>query len=131
MDQRSNLVHQLPIEGDAVSRGWVHPNRQPLPSNWEAIRRETAARAGGQCEARGSAWPWPSASWMGPGGRCTQAGTEADHVVNRASNEPSGDETQWLCSYHHAWKTAQESAAARAKQRAKLTISPEKPPGLR
>lgn len=109
-----------------------HPNRQPMPPNWEAIRQATMLRAGGRCEAQGSAWPWPAASWIGSDGRCVMPGTDADHIVNRASSvsDETGAETQWLCSYHHQWKTGTEAAAARAEQRKKLRMPTEKPPGL-
>lgn len=107
---------------------WSSSNRRAeLPPDWEQRRRACQLNAGGRCEAAGSAWPWPSDEWRGTDGRCVRLGTDADHKGYRWDH----DDLQWLCDYHHKSKTSQESAAARAENRKKLSHPTEKNPGLR
>jgi 5-methylcytosine-specific restriction protein A len=73
-----------------------------LPSNWPTLRRMVATRAGGQCQ------------WVDEQGRCTNAGSECDHIEDRDNHDPSN--LQWLCAEHHRMKTIAQAAAARARR---------------
>lgn len=93
--------------------------RGRLPKDWPAIRRRVIARDGGRCVAT-----------MRDGSRCTEAGTEVDHVV--AGDDHSMANLQLLCAWHHKRKTQAEAAAARRRQpRPRRAREAEAHPGLR
>ena len=83
---------------------WGDRGRLPHAREWERIRQATKARAGGQCEA------------IEDGQRCTNPGSECDHVTDRHNHT----DTQWLCHDHHALKTQAQAQAARRTQLDKL-----------
>lgn len=88
--------------------------RHRLPPDWPELRELTRARAGGRCEH------------VDPitGERCTQPGTDCDHIVS--GDDHSDQNLQWLCRGHHAPKSGREGAAARPSRK-----RPEEPhPGL-
>lgn len=76
--------------------------KQRLPPNWPTLRRQAKERAGGICEM------------VAHGYRCTEVGTDADHI------EPSGSDDlsniQWLCRKHHLQKTGRDSHHLRRKK---------------
>ncbi|WP_407360528.1 HNH endonuclease signature motif containing protein [Microbacterium sp. LBN7] len=86
----------------------------PLPSDCNARRRQTATRAGWRCEAP-----------LDMGARCPEAGMDCDHIINTRSAEGQamGDAVhgrwnlQWLCKEHHREKTQAEAKAAREYRR--------------
>lgn len=87
-----------------------------LPANWTTLRNIVRTRAHNQCEH------------INPNGqRCPTAGNQCDHIIRGNNHHP--DNLQWLCHEHHATKTAAESHAARAANRANLRhVEPH--PGL-
>lgn len=96
---------------------WSTSDRaQRLPPDWWRIRAQVKARARGQCE-------WV----LDNGTRCTQPGTDADHVARGDAHHLAN--LQWLCHPHHKVKTAAENRDATA-QRARLRQRPtESHPG--
>ena len=104
------------------SRWHTSEHRSELPPNWSAIRRAVLERDKHRCR------------WMTKDGPCRAPATDVDHI-RRGEDHALGN-LRGLCGYHHAWKTARESAAERARARAKL-LSPDHPgsrgkhPGLK
>lgn len=86
--------------------------RARLPADWPHLRQATKARARGICE------------WVDQDGRCTEQGTDCDHVVQ--GDDHSLANLQWLCGPHHDEKTRNENAA-RNRQTAALRRKPTEP----
>lgn len=105
--------------------GWESSNRKyELPAGWERLRRETLEADNYRC-----VWPGRWAARKGVR-QCGEPATDVDHIRDR--HDHSAGNRQSLCRYHHNQKTAKESAAALAVQRAKLTHpGPAKHPGLK
>lgn len=75
-----------------------------LPADWKVRVKKVKDRALGRCE-----WKLPS------GDRCPRPGTDCDHRKPGDNHELWN--LQWLCSHHHAKKTASEAwAGKRAKK---------------
>lgn len=98
-----------------MSGGWAGSNRRAeLPANWPAIRAAVLTRDGHQC------------TWTDNGERCTEAGTDVDHIRGRHNHQLQN--LRALCSWHHNRKS---SAEGRAAQTYISTKRPKKPhPGL-
>ncbi|MGZ3140812.1 HNH endonuclease [Lentzea chajnantorensis] len=89
-----------------------------LPPDWEWRREQTRRRAGGQCEHHGPT-----------GRRCWRTGAHCDHIVPRSQGGSHAlRNLQWLCHTHHARKTGEEAAQARAAISARRFRTPEPPP---
>jgi len=102
-----------------VGAQWSGARRLRLPADWEERRATVRDRAGGRCQAT-----------MRDGTRCVEPGTDCDHIV-RGDNHDLAN-LQWLCSWHHNKKTAQEALEARkATRRPSARKEPERHPGLR
>lgn len=98
--------------------------RNELPSDWPKRRLECLEADGHRC-----VWPGRWAKKRGVK-QCGEPATDVDHV--RRGDDHSPGNLQSLCKWHHMWKTARESAAARAEQRKKLRHpAPAKHPGLK
>jgi hypothetical protein len=86
--------------------GWESSNRRSeLPKDWSKLRQKALKRDAYQCVAE-----------MLDGSRCPEAATEVDHVGDRLNHSMAN--LRSLCHWHHAKRTAQQSADA---QRAKRT----------
>ncbi|MGG7307551.1 HNH endonuclease [Curtobacterium sp. AB451] len=93
--------------------------RERLPRDWEHRRNIVRDNAGGRCEAT-----------MRDGSRCTERGTDCDHIV-RGDNHALSN-LQWLCGWHHNKKTAREALEARrSTSRPLARKATERHPGLR
>jgi 5-methylcytosine-specific restriction protein A len=75
--------------------------RQRLPANWAQIRRRILRRDEGRCTERDQY-----------GKRCEEAATEVDHIIAGDNHDEAN--LRSLCSWHHARKSGQEGAAAKA-----------------
>lgn len=103
--------------------GWVNSDRRAtLPPDWRHRVAFVKNRAYGRCE-----WPgWlPGRVNTRTGIRCAMAGTDCDHIANRADHDVSN--LQWLCAYHHQIKTIQDRRTRGRSDRR----PPERHPGLR
>jgi 5-methylcytosine-specific restriction protein A len=103
-----------------VGEQWSGSTRkQRLPRDWDERRATVRDRAGGRCQAT-----------MRDGTRCDELGTDCDHIKHGDNHSLSN--LQWLCSWHHNKKTAQEAARARRYVRVPSARKPrEQHPGLR
>ncbi len=75
--------------------------RARLPSNWPVLRAKVLARDGYRCVA----------VLRDTGLRCAATATDVDHII--PGDDHAMTNLQALCVWHHARKTAAESAAAR------------------
>lgn len=92
--------------------------RNTYPPNWKQIRLLVAERAGQQCQ-----------DLMRDGIRCTDLGTECDHINNiKAGGTHELENLQWLCKYHHRIKTNREAQDAR--KQFSMWRKPEAHPGM-
>lgn len=73
----------------------------PRPRGWKALRAQALERDGNQC------------TWIDDGQRCTNAGTDADHIGD--PDDHSIDNLRTLCGYHHRKRTALQARAARGE----------------
>lgn len=85
--------------------------------NWYRLRGHVKKRAGGRCEAT-----------RGDNTRCTEEGTDCDHIVPGNNHDPSN--LQWLCKVHHQLKTQAEAAAARRGKRTNRHPGERHPSGM-
>lgn len=86
--------------------GWESSDRRArLPADWAKRRAAVLKRDGYQC----THVRWDTEQ------RCAEPATECDHV--KPGDNHSYENLQSLCGYHHAQKTARESAQARARER--------------
>jgi len=83
---------------------WTSQGRD-LPPNWQAIRRRILHRDGHRC------------TWtQNDGTRCPQTTRlEVDHINDPHNHDPANLRT--LCHWHHAKRTAAQSAAAKQTNR--------------
>ena len=86
--------------------------RAELPPDWPQRRLVVRDRAGGRCEV------------VEDGQRCPRAGTDCDHI--NPGSDHSYANLQWICTQHHAVKSAREGARARVP----LRRPPELHPGI-
>jgi hypothetical protein len=97
---------------------WSTSNRKSeLPPNWEALRREVLARCGGRCEVLKK-----------DGSRCRDKARDVDHIQRGSDHRTSN--LRGICQWHHARKSAQEGAAAKAELNSILYRAPEVHPGI-
>jgi 5-methylcytosine-specific restriction protein A len=102
-----------------MSGGWADSlRREGLPPDWFRLRGHVKKRAGGRCEATRS-----------DGTRCTEEGTDCDHVERGSNHDPSN--LQWLCKVHHMEKTLAEAAAARPPRAGTRHPGERHPSGLK
>jgi 5-methylcytosine-specific restriction protein A len=95
--------------------GWEQSDRRSrLPRGWATLVENTRTRAGGRCQAT-----------MHDGTRCSETGTDCDHIIHGDNHEPSN--LQWLCSWHHNRKTARESKEAHQRRVKDPTKSSRRP----
>lgn len=105
--------------------GWENSDRRSrLPKDWHR-RRARAKRTATQSSPLGIA----QCQHITDGMRCTEVGTDCDHIVNNDNDDASN--LQWLCHPHHLTKTAAESATARAAIRNLKHRPQPRHPGLR
>ncbi|BDM70626.1 hypothetical protein HEK616_41130 [Streptomyces nigrescens] len=78
--------------------------RSRLPKNWAQICKRIKRRDGYRCTMIYEV-----------GGRCTQAGTDVDHIV--PGDDHGDDNLRLLCRWCHARKSGQEGASAAARNR--------------
>lgn len=98
--------------------GWQDSDRKSrLPDDWEYRRQFVRNRAGGRCE-----------QIQEDGTRCPMFGTDCDHV-DRGDNHDFSN-LEWLCSSHHAAKSAMEGVEARAAKKLRGLRPVERHPGL-
>jgi 5-methylcytosine-specific restriction endonuclease McrA len=107
-------MNKQPCAIKGHQRGWASSRSEPLPSNWEALKRLVRQRSGGQCEV------------VNAGVRCRQPMQEVDHIVNRA-RWPKGKpglhalgNLQAICGPCHTEKTNQERRYGAKKKWGKL-----------
>lgn len=84
---------------------WETDRKARLPDNWKALVGQVKQRAKGRCE-----WRLPS------GKRCPRPGTDCDH--RRPGDDHRLENLQWLCTHHHAKKSAMEGVYGRRAKRA-------------
>lgn len=83
-----------------------------LPSNWAVIRSGVWRRDSGLCQKIRYDTGLP----------CYEAGEAVDHIVPRSQGGDHGQSNlQVLCHFHHAQKTATESAEGKRKRRDSFT----------
>lgn len=83
---------------------WARQGRN-LPANWQAIRRHILDRDQHRCTAT-----------QADGTRCRETTRlEVDHIDDPDNHTPANLRT--LCHWHHAHRTAQQSAAAKQARR--------------
>lgn len=97
--------------------GWETSDRRSrLPADWARRRDWVRDRAGGRCEA----------VLRDTGERCPARGTDCDHVER--GDDHRVENLQWLCSWHHKRKTADEARAElEALRRARRPRRPRHP----
>ena len=84
-----------------MSGQWASSTRRAdLPANWEALRREVIARAGGRCE-----------QVKADGTRCRLPGRDVHHAGDRMDHRT--EVLRFLCEHHHKVITQQQAQAAR------------------
>jgi hypothetical protein len=71
----------------------------PRPQGWKTLRAAVLERDAHQC------------TWIEDGQRCTNQGTDADHIGDPEDHSPTNLRT--LCGYHHRKRTALQAVAAR------------------
>lgn len=71
----------------------------PRPRGWKTLRAQVLARDAHQC------------TWIEDGERCTNEGTDADHIGDPDDHSPGNLRT--LCRDHHRKRTAIQARAAR------------------
>lgn len=86
-----------------------------LPPDWQDIREQVRARAGGRCQA----------AYHARG--CTGIGTDADHIT--PGDDHSLSNLQWLSDPCHRAKTARETAARNRIRAAGRKRPDERHPG--
>lgn len=85
-------------------QGWAGNTSEPLPDNWDWLRRNT---------------PKTGCQWInGNGSVCgSWSKLELDHRIPRAEGGTNSFlNLQWLCHYHHQLKTIQESKRGKRKK---------------
>ena len=92
--------------------------RSRLPADWSEIVAAVKDRAGGRCEAVKTS----------TGLRCSNPGTDCDHVVNGDDHALSN--LQLLCRWHHRAKSSEEGHQAAADNRARAKRPKRPHPGL-
>jgi 5-methylcytosine-specific restriction endonuclease McrA len=85
----------------------------PRPRGWKALRAAVLDRDDHQC------------TWIQDGQRCTQAGTDADHIGDPEDHRPENLRT--LCGYHHRKRTALQAVAARGPLPSRARPRPSHP----
>jgi 5-methylcytosine-specific restriction enzyme A len=99
-----------------AAEAWRGSNRRAeLPKDWSVIRERILRRDQYRCTAQG------------PGGRCSAIATDCDHIGDKLDHSDSN--LRSLCSAHHAARTAQQSAAARAARKVAARRPPARHPG--
>ena len=107
---------KLEMHSTSVSKPWAGSTRRSrLPSNWSTLRDTVISQARGICQAT-----------MRDGSRCTDRGTDVDHIERGDNHDLSN--LQLLCKWHHGKKTAYEANQARPRLTEKRP--PESHPGL-
>lgn len=91
--------------------------RSRLPKNWAQICKRIKRRDGYRCT-----------NIFEVGGRCTQAGTDVDHII--PGDDHSDDNLRLLCTWCHARKSGQEGAAAAARNRVRTDRPTTEHPAL-
>jgi hypothetical protein len=71
----------------------------PRPRGWKTLRAQALARDAHQC------------TWIEDGERCTNEGTDADHIGD--PEDHTLDNLRTLCQPHHRRRTALQARAAR------------------
>src|SRR5690606_14445701 len=71
----------------------------PRPRGWKGLRAQVLERDAYQC------------TWVEDGWRCTEPGTDADHIGD--ADDHRLENLRTLCSYHHRKRTALQARAAR------------------
>lgn len=71
----------------------------PRPRGWKTLRAQVLARDAHQC------------TWIEDGERCTNEGTDADHIGDPDDHSPGNLRT--LCGPHHRKRTAIQARASR------------------
>lgn len=90
-----------------------------LPANWQSLRAQAKARAGGVCERRDTT-----------GTRCTAQGRELHHTGDKHDHRL--ENLQWICPPHHQEETNRQAKAAQhTKYVAAKKRTPEPHPGIR
>ncbi|MEU7243434.1 HNH endonuclease [Streptomyces sparsogenes] len=87
---------------------WANSNRRAgLPKNWSAIVRRIKRRDGYRCT-----------TVFEVSGRCTQLGTDVDHIVPVSLGGTDDDSNlTLLCAWCHARKSAREGGTAAGQKR--------------
>ncbi|MEU2180096.1 HNH endonuclease [Streptomyces thermolilacinus] len=85
----------------------------PRPRGWKALRAAAQERDGHQC------------TWIEDGERCTEPGTDADHIGD--PEDHSLENLRTLCTYHHRKRTALQALAARGPMPSRQRPRPAHP----
>lgn len=88
----------------------------PRPRGWKTLRAQVLERDGNQC------------TWIDDGQRCTNEGTDCDHIGDPEDHTPTNLRT--LCGYHHRKRTALQARAARGPMEPRARPKPAAHPGL-
>ncbi|MFI7096446.1 HNH endonuclease [Streptomyces lydicus] len=112
----SGLYGMPGLEGGGMA--WEGSTRRSrLPKNWVTIVKRIKRRDGYRCTMV-----------FEVGGRCTQPGTDVDHIV--PGDDHRDDNLRLLCSWCHARKSGQEGAAAAARNRVRTDRPTTEHPAL-
>lgn len=85
----------------------------PRPLGWKTLRAQTLARDGHTC------------TWIEDGERCTNEGTDCDHIGD--PEDHSLDNLCTLCGPHHRKRTALQAQAARGEMPSRRRPRPAHP----
>lgn len=91
---------------------WSSSNRkQRFNKGWAKTRAKILQRDGYRCQ-------WPIEDSRGfPIGRCLAPARMVDHKIHNMAHDDDRESNLWaLCDYHHAQKTAMESAEGNRKR---------------
>ncbi len=99
---KMNVV-KLEMHSTSVSESWAGSTRSKrLPPNWSQLREKVISRASHRCESN-----------MKDGSRCTDKGTDVDHI--NPGDDHSLENLQLLCTWHHGKKSSREGNTARVR----------------
>lgn len=100
---------------------WSTSNRRAsLPPNWARTVRRIKRRDGYRCTTT-----------FTTGARCTQPGTDVDHIIPASlGGSDEDDNLSLLCSWCHARKSAAEGGRASGRARVQSARPPSTHPAL-
>lgn len=109
---------KMDVHGIKVSEAWAGSTRSKrLPPNWSELRAKVFSIASFRCQAT-----------MRDGTRCTDQGTDVDHIEPGDNHDLSN--LQLLCRWHHNKKSSAEGNKSPTRKRVSERRPQERHPGL-